>query len=159
MISKNPPIGPNPSTFRKNVIRSDWISLFNSLHQSLIRYHSSLHLRPSSFTQLERSSPNLLISKDATFPNSILLAIFILVHPLLYPLAGESRVSFRIIVERFRLDAAEHQHLKPAVGVSAFMGNRDHILQLMMIYHEAVRRSIRFIVALVSTTSAFFSII
>jgi len=159
MIRKHPSVRPNPSILLRNLIRSDLISLPLRLHQLLIRHYPPLHLCPPTRTQLERRSPNLLVPKHTTFPHPIFLPILILVHPFLDPLAWERGIACGIIVQRFSVDASEHEHVESAAGVSSGGGNGDNILEVVVVNHEAMWGAVFLIVALVDSTGTFFAMI
>jgi hypothetical protein len=159
MIFEHPTFRPHPSIFWRLFVRTYRISIFHRLHQLIIIYHSWLHVRPPSRTQFKWSSPDLFISEHATFPYSLLFSIFIFVHPLLDPLSWESRVPLRIIVYDIRMDTAKHQHVKTAMSGSPGRINCDDVLKLMMIDHKPMRRTVRFVVALVNTSSTFLAVI
>ena len=159
MIRKHPPIRPNPSILRHNLIRPHLIPFPLRPHQLIIRHNPPLHLSPTPRTQLERRSPNLFVPKHTTLPHPSLLPILVLVHPLLDPLAREGGVARGVIVQGFRVDTSEHEHVETTVGVGSGGRDGDDVLELVVVYHEAVWRAVFFVVALIDSTSTFFAVV
>ena len=57
------------------------------------------------------------------------------------------------------MDASEHEHVEATVGMGSGGGDGDDILELVVVYHEAVWGAVFFVVALVDSTGTFFAVV